>query len=122
MVGLNVKAGYFALMGGTLVTPNAPIAQQRSWEDLARSAGISQDRIDAAKQGLNPDRLRAEADDPMNQKRAERAAIAVSWGALIALLLSIGAAVGGAVCGAGPNFRLLSIGQAGHRREVIVAR
>ena len=122
MVGMNIKAGYFALVGGSLVTPNAAVSQQRSWEDLARSAGISQERIDAAKQGLNPDRIRAEASDPANQRRAEQTAVAVSWGALAALLLSILSAVGGALVGAGPSYRLFRTTGVGTRREVIVTR
>jgi len=121
MVGMGVRAGYFALVGGTLVAQNAPAAQQRSWEDMARSAGVAQDKIDAAKQGLNPDRVRAEANDPANQERAQRAALATSWGALVAIMLSIVAAIGGALAGCGPSFRLFPVAS-GTRQEIIVAR
>ncbi|MDB5311057.1 MAG: hypothetical protein JWO38_5259 [Gemmataceae bacterium] len=121
MVGMNIKAGYFALVGGTLVAQNGPVAQQRSWEDMARAAGVTQDRIDAAKQGLNPDRARAAANDPEARRRAEHAAVAVAWGGLVAMLLSIGAAVGGAVVGCGPSFRVFPVVPA-RGGEILIAR
>ena len=120
MVGMGVRAGYFALVGGTLVAQNSPAVQQRSWEDMARSAGVAQDKIDAAKQGINPDRVRAEATDPANQERAERRPGHVV-GALVGIMLSIVAAIGGAVCGCGPAFRLFPVATAS-RQEIIVAR
>lgn len=120
MVGMGVRAGYFALVGGSLVAQNAPAAQQRSWEDMARSAGVPQDKIDAARQGMNPDRVRAEANDPANRERAQNAAVAASWAALVGTLCAIGAAIGGAVAGAGPSFRLFPLH--GRRQEIILAR
>ena len=122
MVGMGVRAGYFALMGGTLVAQNSPTVQQRSWEDMARDAGVSQASIDAARANLDPARARAAANDPATRERAENAAVASSWGALVALLVSIAAAVGGAVAGSGPQFRLFPAGATAHRAEIIVAR
>lgn len=119
MVGMGVRAGYFALVGGSLAAQNAP-ATQRSWEDMARSAGVPQDKIDAARQGMNPDRVRAEANDPANRERAQNAAVAASWAALVGTLCAIGAAIGGAVAGAGPSFRLFPLH--GRRQEIILAR
>ena len=121
MVGMGVRAGYFAVVGGTLVTQNSPTVQQRSWEDMAKSAGVSQDKIDAARQGVNPDRVRAEANDPANQQRAANAAVTAAWVGFIGTLLSIGAAIGGAVAGSGPAFRLFPM-TAGRRQEIIIAR
>ena len=112
MVGMGVRAGYFALMGGTMVAQNSQTVQQRSWEDMARDAGVSQASIDAARANLDPARA-----------RAENAAVASSWGALVALLVSIAAAVGGAVAGSGPQFRLFPAGTVtAQRSEIIVAR
>jgi hypothetical protein len=123
MVGTGVRAGYFALMGGTLVAQNSQTVQQRSWEDMARDAGVSQASIDSAKASLDPARARAAANDPAVRERANNAMVATSWGALVALLVSIGAAVGGAVAGSGPAFRLFPAAPvAAHRSEIIVAR
>ena len=123
MVGMGVRAGYFALMGGTMVAQNSQTVQQRSWEDMARDAGVSQASIDAARANLDPARARAAANDPATRERAENAAVASSWGALVALLVSIAAAVGGAVAGSGPQFRLFPAGTVtAQRSEIIVAR
>ncbi|MBN9522010.1 hypothetical protein J0H58_26425 [bacterium] len=122
MVGMGVRAGYFALVGGTLVAQNNQTIQQRSWEDMARDAGVSQASIDAAKANLDPARARAAAADPATRERAGQAAVAASWGALVALLVSIGAAVGGAVAGSGPQFRLFHTATDVRRPEIIVAQ
>jgi hypothetical protein len=118
MVGMGVRAGYFALMGGTLAAQNSPTVQQRSWEDLARDAGVSQASIDAARANLDPARARAAANDPANRDRV----VAASWGTLVALLASIAAAVAGSVAGSGPQFRLFPTAATAHRAEIIVAR
>lgn len=120
MIGMGVRAGYFALVGGSLVGQNSPAVQQRSWEDMARAAGVSQDRIDAAKQGINPEQVRAEANDPANRERARHAAVTASWAALVGTLCAIGAAIGGAAAGAGPTFRLFPVTH--RRQEIIIAR
>jgi len=120
MVGMGVRAGYFALLGGTMVAQNTQTVQQRSWDDLAREAGVSQASIDAARANLDPARARA-ANDPAVRERAGQVAVAASWGALLALLVSIAAAVGGAVAGSGPQFRLFPTTPV-HRPEIIVAR
>lgn len=120
MVGMGVRAGYFAVVGGTMIAQNTPVAQQ-SWEELARAARVPQDRIDAARQAINPDQVRAEVNNPVNQERAENAAVTAAWVGFVGALLSIGAAIGGALAGCGPNFRLFPA-VATHRQEIIVAR
>lgn len=121
MVGMGVRAGYFAVVSGTMVAQNTPAVQQQSWEQLARSAGVPQERIDAARQAINPEQVRAEATDPANRERAENAAVTAAWVGFVGALLSIGAAVGGALAGSGPNFRLFPA-VATRRQEIIVAR
>lgn len=121
MVGMGVRAGYFALVGGALVAENGPPAAQRSWEDMARAAGVSQDKIDAAKAGINPDQARVGTNNPADQERARRAAVVAAWAALVGTLVSIGAAIGGACAGCGPSWRLFPIAAA-RRQEIIVAR
>ena len=59
MVSSGVRTGYFALVGGTLVAQNSEAAQGQTWEDMARSAGVSQASIDAARANLDPNRARA---------------------------------------------------------------
>jgi hypothetical protein len=104
MVGMGVRAGYFAVVGGSMVVQNNE--RIPAWEELARQAGASEATITAAKNSVDPARVRAAANDPANQERAREAAIAASWTALVATMLSMAAAVGGALVGRGTAFRL----------------
>jgi hypothetical protein len=111
LVGMGLRAGYFAVMGGAMVVQNSPEVQNASnWEQAARNAGVSQERIDAAKTSIDPNRAQAMANDPNTQQKAHEALVAASWTALVAVLLSLGTAIGGALVGRGPSFRLMTIG------------
>jgi len=110
--------GYFALMGGAVANQNANAV---SWQDTARQAGIPQARIDQWQTDLRNTNVTAAASDPQNQEQARRAAMIASWTALVGVLLSMGAAIGGAVAGAGPNFRLFPA-VARERRDIIIAQ
>ncbi|HVK18580.1 MAG TPA: hypothetical protein VM533_16720 [Fimbriiglobus sp.] len=103
MVTQGLQGGYNALLGAALVGQNADSA---NWENAARQAGISQQTIEGWKQGLDPERLRAEVQRPENVDAARRTAMIVSWSTLLGTLLSIGASVLGALAGMGPTFRL----------------
>jgi hypothetical protein len=109
--------GYFALIGGAMVTQYATAA---NWEEAARQAGIPQARVDQWRADLRAGNVTAAATDPQNQEQARRAAIVTAWAALIGVLLSMGAAIGGAVAGCGPHFRLFPVVR--ERREIIVAQ
>ena len=105
MVGMGVRAGYFAVIGGSVVAQNNERIQP--WEDVARQAGVSDAQINAAKNSIDPARARAAANDPANQERAREAAIAASWTALVATMLSMAAAILGALVGRGTAFRII---------------
>jgi hypothetical protein len=120
MVGMGIKAGYYAMVGGSLVAENSPAAQQ-PWDQTLRDAGVSQATIDNVRREYNPDRARAAANDPETRARAERAAVTASWIGFAGTLLSIGAAIGGAMVGCGPSFRLFPVATT-RRQEIIVAR
>jgi hypothetical protein len=110
MVGMGVRAGYYAMVGGALVAQNTDAAQ-RNWEQTLRDAGASQSTIDAVRQKTAP----------VDRDRAERAAVTAAWVGFAGTLLSIGAAIGGALVGCGPTFRLFP-GIATRRHEIIIAR
>lgn len=103
MVTQGLQGGYNALLGAALVGQNADTA---NWENAARQAGISQATIDSWRQGLSPENLRAEAQNPENVAQARQTAMIVSWSTLLGTLLSIAAAVLGSLAGMGPTFRL----------------
>lgn len=111
--------GYFALMGGAMVNQTAGAA---GWQDAARQAGVPQGRIDQWQTDLRNTNVTAAASDPQNQEQARRAAVVTAWSALIGVLLSMGAAIGGAVAGCGPHFRLFPTAIARDRRDIIIAQ
>ncbi|HET6572230.1 MAG TPA: hypothetical protein VFG68_01400 [Fimbriiglobus sp.] len=103
MVTQSLQGGYNALLGAALVGQGTDTS---NWEAAARQAGVSQQTIDGWKQGLDPNYLRAKAQDPATIAAARQTAMIVSWSVLVGTLLSIGAAVLGALAGMGPTFRL----------------
>lgn len=121
LVGMGARAGYFALVSGSMAASQTPAAQD--WEQTARNAGVSQDRIDAWKASMDPNRAREAANDPAVQEKAERAAVGASWAALVGVMLSMAAAIGGALAGRGVAFRLMPVARsiAVERREVAVS-
>lgn len=116
LVGVGVRAGYMAMMGTTLVAQNS---QQRTWEDMARDAGVRQEEINDLRAKAEPNRIRAEASDPANQEKARQTSAIAAWALLGGTLLSIGAAVGGALVGRGSTFRLFPVAMASTQRTII---
>ena len=68
MVAAGVRAGYFAAVGGSVITQNND--RIPAWEDAALQAGVPQQQINEWKAKADPARVRAEANDPANQERA----------------------------------------------------
>src|SRR5581483_9950739 len=93
LVGVGVRAGYFAVMGGSVIVQNSE--RSVSWEDAARQQGVPQQQIDQWKATLDPNHVRAEVNDPANRERARQAAMYAAWIALVGTMLSMAAAVGG---------------------------
>jgi hypothetical protein len=103
MVAFGLRGGYNALLGVAMVAE--PTAGQ-NWEQAARQAGIPQERIEQWRQGLAADNIQAQIQDPRVRAEAREAAMIATWSTLAGTLLSIGAAVLGALSGMGPTFRL----------------
>jgi hypothetical protein len=94
-----IKAGFnpmvgLAQFGGTLTQDKSA----QDWEAAARRAGVSQETIDKG---------RREAGDA--QQDAAEATTGVTWWVVLGTLLSMVAAVVGALVGVGPTFRLREI-------------
>ena len=83
-------------------------ASEGTWQQMARTAGVSQEQIDEW-----ASKAEATASDPEAQRQAaeqtQETATQAAWWTLGGLVLSIAAAVGGAVLGAGPSFRVLPV-------------
>lgn len=118
MVGMGVRAGYLALVGSTLVAQQSPTVQQRSWQDLARDAGVSQQKIDEAKAATDPNRVQTQLNDPATQEKLREGGVIASWAVFAGTLLSIGMAVFGGMAGRGATFRLFAATV--HQRQEII--
>lgn len=119
LLGTGIRAGYMALMGTTLVAQNSPQVQQRSWEDMARDAGVRQEYINEWRAKTDPARVRAEVTDPANQERARQNSAIAAWALLGGTLVGIGSAVGGALVGRGNTFRLFPVATVRAERTII---
>lgn len=113
MVGMGVRAGYFAALGGATVAQNSE--SMPSMEDVAKRAGYSDADINEFKNKVkDPNRIK-ELDTPQNRELASKAAVKTSWTALVGTLLSMAAAIGGALAGVGTQFRLFPAEAYGRR-------
>ena len=77
-----------------------------------RRAGYSQEDINRWKDSVKdiPARVKATIEDPQYRQEMGNRVTSASWWALVGTILSMAAAIGGALVGAGPRFRLLTRG------------
>lgn len=106
LMASGVRAGYTAVVGMASVAANT---DAQSWEEAARRAGVPQERIDEARESAKnaPADARRASEDPVTQAVAAESATRAAWWAFAGTLFSMLAAVGGAVVGSGPAFRLI---------------
>jgi hypothetical protein len=120
LMATGVRAGFNAMVGmANVATATTRNTTTEDWEAAARRAGVPQTTINEWRQkatGAPADTRRA-VEDPANQRAAVEAATQATWWTLAGTLLSMAAAVGGALVGAGPRFRLRAIGVSTHRAE-----
>ncbi len=112
LMASGVQAGFNAMVG--VATVGSTTANQVNWEAEAQKQGVSQEQINEwrNKASQAPDKVKAAAQDPQNQQAAREAATRVSWWAFGGAFLSMLAAAGGALLGAGPSLRLVILGRA----------
>jgi hypothetical protein len=125
LMATGVRAGFNAMVGmanvGTAAARNTTTGE---WEAAARRSGVPQATINEWRQKAAdaPAETRRAVEDPANQQAATQA----TWWTLLGTLLSMAAAVVGALVGAGPTFRLRAIGvptpRAGYEDRRIPAR
>ena len=92
IVGMGARAGYFAIVGGSMIAQQNPAVQQKLEEAKAT--------VEQKKEEVK--------NDPAAQEKAEKAAMYASWAALVGTMLSMAAAIGGAMVGRGATFRLVT--------------
>lgn len=109
IVGMGARAGYFAIVGGSMIGQQNPAVQQKI---DSMKATVEQ------KADQTNDQLK---DDPAARERAEKAAVGAAWAALVGIMLSMAASVVGAMVGRGPSFRMIPTSRAVVvRREVAI--
>ena len=122
LVASGVRTGGYLASLGAAVAGQVPADRLPSAEDVAKKAGATDAQIADAKDKINnPQKL----DTPENRDRAERVgkeaadvAVTTSWTALVGTMLSMAAAVGGALAGVGTQFRLFPVAVSTGSRRV----
>ena len=111
LVSTGMRAGFGAMLGVASFTSEAAQTVDGNWELLAQEAGVSRNTIKEWKQDAAdlPEQAEKMASNPANREAVQDYATAATWYTLLGTLLSMGAAVLGAIIGAGPTFRLLTI-------------
>ena len=112
LMASGVRAGFNAMVGMANVSSSvAGKMSSEDWEALALRAGVTQEQINKlrADAANAPATARQAATDPRNQEAAAAGASRAAWWAFFGTLLSMGAAVGGSVVGAGPTLRFMPV-------------
>jgi len=113
LMATGVRAGFNAMVGMANVGQAAARnTTAEDWEAAARRAGVSQEQISEwrAKAANAPAEARRTAEDTQNQQAVAEAATRATWWTLLGTVLSMAAAVAGALAGAGSVRRLLTVG------------
>lgn len=111
LLSSGISAGFSAMAGMANLTGAATENMSKEdWEAAARQAGVSQETLDQWRQTADDasEKARAEAEDPANREAAAEYATQATWWTLGGTLLSMAAAIIGAVVGAGPSFRVFT--------------
>jgi hypothetical protein len=122
MTAAGMQAGFSAMLGAATVGTQANADAGGDWETAARRAGVRQSTIDEWKK--NREELKEAANDPEARtdaaEKARKNMAMVTWWSLFGTLLSMGAAIAGAACAAGPAPRdwLNRMGRSSHQPEV----
>jgi hypothetical protein len=105
MGAVGIRAGFSAMLE---LNNTAQAEASQGWEKGAREAGVSAEQIAEWRTRLagTPD---AAAQAEQLKKTMAEAGTRITWYAFLGMWLSMMAAAGGAVVGAGPTFRLVSL-------------
>jgi hypothetical protein len=109
LAGAGLRLGLGAMWGAAAFTDVAAEATTtEDWQAAARRAGVTQDQLDSWRESARsaPAEVRDAVTDPENQEAAAAYAVEATWYTLLGTVLSMAAAIGGALLGAGPTFRL----------------
>jgi hypothetical protein len=109
MTAGGIRMGFNAVMG-IATSPAAGVVATRMSDADLKASGLTDEQIKSVQAQF--DRMRARADNlPAEVRDAARdpRTTAAAWWTFAGLLLSMGAAIGGALLGAGPNLLLTTL-------------
>lgn len=127
LMATGVRAGFNAMVGMASFNQSMTGTSMDNWESAARRAGVPQEQIEdwRRRAATAPENVRQAVQDPQNQQAVSESTTRAAWYAFAGTLLSILAAVGGALVGSGPTLQLLVPRLSGGtvmRRETAVVR
>jgi hypothetical protein len=110
LMGVGVRSGFGALAGMAYLNEG----QDRSADslaDAARRAGVPEERIDALKRewATAPESVRKTLEEHKDGQSPLSAAGILTWLTLVGVVLSLAAAIFGALAGSGPTVRLVAV-------------
>jgi hypothetical protein len=112
LTAMGIRAGFNSLIGAATIAEKTGVTDHASTDrgtldKNLRDAGLNDQQIAKVHEGLdNPvQKVRDVANDPQTRENVKTA----SWWTLFGVLLSMAAALVGALVGAGPTFRLMAV-------------
>lgn len=112
LAGAGLRMGLSTMWGAAAFTETvAENTTTEDWQAAALRAGVTQEQLNEWRQSAvdAPANIREAVQDPENQEAAMQYATEATWYTLLGTLLSMAAAIGGALLGAGPTFRLFRV-------------
>lgn len=105
LTATGIGSGFSSMLQVANVGANASEnVSQETMNSMARSMGFTQEDIDRARQNAQ-----AVANDPEARREAHDTATQATWWTFAGTIVSMAAAIVGAIIGAGPTFRLLPL-------------
>jgi len=109
LTAAGVRSGFNAMLGVAYASNSAAEAEG-GWEPLARTLGYSDRDVERLRDTISKKAEGAPTDEA-TMREMKNALRMITWGTLFGMLLSMGAAIGGALVGAGPSRTFLWAGR-----------
>jgi hypothetical protein len=118
MVAMGIRVGYFAAVGGSVIVQNNE--RIPNWEQAALQSNFTQEQVNQMKAAVSPNKIVGDPNDPANQVRVRENAMYAAWIALVGMLLSMAACIGGSMVGRGVAFHLYPVRVVRDERSQII--
>lgn len=121
LVTAGMTTGFSAMWGLASFTSETAVESNANWQTMAQRAGVPQEQIAEwqSEAAATSENVSQAANNPENQEAAINYATAATWYTLLGTVLSMAAAILGAILGAGPSFKLLPSTMMARRTTVV---